>query len=592
MGPRSRQVVAVTIGALLLLSVLMDVIAAVADGATIGFSGIPDGAGYMVVRTINDPKAIEGSLKAGDRVRLTDASPINQFRFLRERPGDRFEMTGKTASGAPMRITATMVRTGLPPPSFAVYELLRLALILVGLIVVIRRPNDTVVGLLVVLFFGLAVLFQAGAPFYPIWLTATLFIIARAAQIGVAWAALALGTTFPRRSPRGVRRWLERANLPYSVLCLITIATDLIFAFAGDTSPPFALQALGLIETVVYFIAAAIAFVLGGREATGADRKRVQWVAWSLCVGFSGSLVAVALLVSGVPDGRAFEWVGLTFLAIPLGLGYAIVRHRVVDIGFVVNRALVFAIVSAIVLLAFGALEWLLGNVLVKVSHVTSASLELGLALVLGFSLRSIHVKIDGLVDDLFFRDRHRAEHALRTFAREVGYITEPRAAIDRTQQELLTCSGSSSVAIYVAAGGRAIRVDAGGGTPIGIDDPALVRMRSTREAVSLAGVRTDLTGERAFPMTVRDAVAGAVVLGPKTNGEAYAPDEVATLATVAIALGNALDALQTAALRNEVARVLHDGAPLDMLRRTVDSAAWVDAVAPQPAGSLLGLGE
>jgi hypothetical protein len=41
------------------------------------------------------------------------------------------------------------------------------------------------------------------------------------------------------------------------------------------------------------------------------------------------------------------------------------VRHRVVDIGLVVNRALVFATVSGIVLLAFAVLEWLLGNVLV-----------------------------------------------------------------------------------------------------------------------------------------------------------------------------------------------------------------------------------
>jgi MFS family permease len=576
----------------LLLSVFLDVAGAIVADANIGFIGTPDGAGYMIVRHISDPKAIEGSLHVGDRVRLTDPSPANQFRFLRERPGDRFEMTGKTVAGAPLRITATMVPIGLPPPSFAVYELLRLALVLVGLIVVIRRPNDDIAGLLVVLFFGLGVLFQAGAPFYPIWLTATLFIIARVAQIGVAWAALALGTTFPRPSARGLRRWLERANLPYSALCLITIAAALTFAFIGDTSPPFALQALGLIETVAFFIAAAIAFVIGAREATGADRKRVQWVAWSLCVGFSGSLVAVALLVMGVPDGRAYEWVGLTFLAIPFGLGYAIVRHRVVDVGFVVNRALVFAIVSAIVLLAFGALEWLLGNVLVKVSHITSASLELGLALVLGFSLRSIHLKIDAFVDDLFFRDRHRAEHALRTFAREVGYITEPREAIDRTRQELLAFSGSSSVAIYVVAGGRAIRVDASGAAPIGIDDPALVRMRATRDVVTLADVRSVLAGERAFPMTVRDAVVGTIVLGPKANGEAYAPDERATIAAVVIALGNALDALQTAALRTEVARVLQNGAPLATLRRTVDSAAWIDGVVAQPAGSLLGLGE
>jgi hypothetical protein len=97
--------------------------------------------------------------------------------------------------------------------------------------------------------------------------------------------------------------------------------------------------------------------------------------------------------------------------------------------------------------------------------------------------------------------------------------------------------------------------------------------------------------GNRAFPMIVRDAIAGTVVLGAKLNGEAYAPDEMATIETVAIALGNALDALQTAALRAEVARVLN-GAPLESLRRTADSAAWADGVVPQPAGSMLGQGE
>ncbi|HWT05762.1 MAG TPA: hypothetical protein VN224_08395, partial [Xanthomonadales bacterium] len=70
------------------------------------------------------------------------------------------------------------------------------------------------------------------------------------------------------------------------------------------------------------------------------------------------------------------------------------------------------------------------------------------------------------------------------------------------------------------------------------------------------------------------------------------APDEIATVETVVLALGNALDALQTAALKAEIARVLLDGAPLETLRRTVDAAAWVRGVVPQPAGSLPGLVE
>jgi hypothetical protein len=605
MSPRLRQAIAVTIGVILLASVVVDSAGAIFANAHIGFVGAAEASspGSFLVQRVTDPKAlVDGpfhvgrvGVHVGDRVRLVDRSAANQFRFLRARPGDQFTFTGRAANGAATHFTATMTPAGPAPPSFWIYQLLRLALVLVGLVVALRRPNDPVARLMVCLFFGLAALFQSGAPFYPVWLTGLIFVVARFAQIYVAWAALALATEFPTRSAGGLRRWLERANLPYSAVCLVTLFTALFIVIVQLKPSPPLLQGLGIAETVLYFVAAAIAFAIGGRGATGADRKRVQWVAWTLCAGFSGSLVALAMIVLHVPRGPAADWLGVTYLAIPFGLGYAIVRHRVVDIGFVVNRALVFATVSGIVLLAFAVLEWLLGNVLVSVSHITSVSLELGLALVLGFSLRSIHGKIDTLVDDLFFRERHRAEHALRGFAREVGYISDPHVAIARTHRELCSHSGASSVAVYVVAGAAVVRVDPEApASPlrVDIDDPALVRLRATRAPVALrSSLESMFVGNRAFPMIVRDAIAGTVVLGAKLNGEAYAPDEMATIETVAIALGNALDALQTAALRAEVARVLN-GAPLESLRRTADSAAWADGVVPQPAGSMLGQGE
>jgi hypothetical protein len=606
MSPRLRQAIAVTIGAILLASVVVDSAGAIFANAHIGFVGESDAgsSGSFLVQRVTDPKAlVEGpfhvggrvGVRVGNRVRLVDRSAANQFRFLRARLGDQFTFIGKDAKGAPTRFTATMTPAGPAPPSFWVYQLLRLALVLVGLIVALRRPNDPVARLMVCLFFGLAALFQSGAPFYPVWLTGLIFVVARFSQVYVAWAALALGTEFPTRSESGLRRWLERANFPYSVICLVTLSVSFFLVIVVLIPPPPFLQGLGIAETVLYFVAAATAFVIGGRGATGADRKRVQWVAWTLCAGFSGTLIALAMILLRVPRGPAYEWLGLTLLAVPFGLGYAIVRHRVVDIGFVVNRALVFATVSGIVLLAFAVLEWLLGNVLVSVSHITSVSLELGLALVLGFSLRSIHGKVDTLVDDLFFRERHRAEHALRGFAREVGYISDPHVAIARTHRELCTHSGASSVAVYVVAGAAVVRVDPEApASPlrVDIDDPALVRLRATRAPVALrSSLESMLVGNRAFPMIVRDAITGTVVLGAKLNGEAYAPDDMATIETVAIALGNALDALQTAALRAEVARVLN-GAPLESLRRTADSAAWADGVVPQPAGSMLGQGE
>ncbi|MBV8644690.1 MAG: hypothetical protein JO225_12370 [Candidatus Eremiobacteraeota bacterium] len=380
------------------------------------------------------------------------------------------------------------------------------------------------------------------------------------------------------------------------------LAVSLLSAFASVLLPivllipaPAWLAALGVAIAFAYFGAIGAAFTIANRTATGADKRRVSWVSSSLAIGFSGPFVILILVATRLPFADWFQYLALTLLAIPFGLGYAIVRHRVIDIGFVVNRALVFASLSAIVIVAFASLEWLLGTVLVKVSHVTSQTLEWGLALVLGLSLRPIHGRVEALIDDLFFRARHEAEHALRTFAREVGYITDPRVAVARAHAELVVRTGACDAAIYVVDGAGAVRVDpAETAAPafVGVDDPALVRLRATRAPTALAGLESALHGERAFPMCVRDAVSGLAVLGAKSNGEAYAPDEIATIEVVVLALGNALDALQTAALRADIVRVLVDGASVDALRRTIDPAAWVRGVVPQPAGSALGLNE
>ncbi len=328
-----------------------------------------------------------------------------------------------------------------------------------------------------------------------------LFVVTPFAEIFAAFAAMAIAVSFPQPSARGVRAILRRVN-PWLLAALVVMQYAGILLALVPARPlvPW-LQPLAGILSLAYFAAIATAFWSAYRTATGGDKQRVAWVWSSLAVGFSGPLVTLAMVLAHLPLVDWMQYLGLTLLAIPIGLGYAIVRHRVIDVGFVLNRALVFGTVSGLVLLAFGALEWLLGNVLVRVSHITSAALELGLALVLGFSLRGIHARADRFIDDLFFRARHEADRALRAFARDVAYIAEPQVAIDRTHQELVRRMNASDAAVYVIDAGSASRVDRDA-VPVDVDDPALVRLRATRAPVALPDVATSLPGEWAFPMT------------------------------------------------------------------------------------------
>ncbi len=534
MKPGLWRALAVAVAAVLFAFALLDTATAVFANGDNGFTAhvAADGSGLIVVDRVTDPAALSAPLHPGDRIRLEDRSFMNGLRFLRSRIGDRFTLVGTSATGAPLRIVNT-VRPAPVPWTFWITDVLRFAFLIVGTVVALRRPGDRVARWMVALFFAVPAIFGTTAPWLPLWtLALTFWAIPMFARIYSAYAALGLAVNFPEPSRHGLRLWLARSNPWLLGSLLVTAYPSLYIAAVRMGQPPRALRIFDTAVTVLYFLAIGMAFFLASRSSSGADRKRVQWVGWSIGTGFSGTLVAIFLIFAlKVPVGEWLVWVQLTLIAIPLGLSYAIVRHRVIDIGFVVNRALVFGILSGIVIVAFMALEWLLSSVFVRISHITSTSLELMLALVLGFSLRSLHGRVDAFVDDLFFRDRHANERALKTFAREIAYVTEPRVAVARAHAELVARTGASEAAVYVVAGHEAVRVDPADTAAqdrVDVDDPALVRMRATRLPVALAGVASAFAGDHAFPMCVRDTVTGAVVLGAKDNGEAYAPDEIA----------------------------------------------------------------
>lgn len=565
---------------LALLSLALLIASVLSPTGSSGFEArrVPNAPGSYVVARLLPQRDIRPELRRGDVVRLRDNTLIGRLRQSRSRPGDT--LVFERAHGSP--VTVRFVAKPVPQVDW-MFGVIDLAFIAMGALLALRRPQLGEVRALAAVLLLLGLLFTlAPQTWMPLWAVLLVLLVFFPVQMAGLGSAVELATTFPDPQARGARRFIRWSNYVVSPLCAaLGLWAIVAFYLTAQALPGWAVL-LGSYPWLYYVVAITAAFWIANVRAHGTDRSRVRWISIVVGVGFSGIVAELALLILAHVNANWISFLTLTMVALPFGLGYAILRHRVIDIGFVINRALVFGVISGIVIAAFMALEWALSSVFVKVSHVTSTSLELMLALLLGFSLRGIHSRVDAFIDDLFFRSRHEAERALKTFAREVAYVTDPRVAVARAHAELLRRTGAADAAVYVVAGTEAVRVDPAESTArdrVDLDDPALVRMRATRLPVALAGAASDFSGDHAFPMCVRDAVTGTVVLGPKSNDEAYAPDEIATVETVVLALGNALDALQTAALKAEIARVLLDGAPLESLRRTVDPAAWVRGV-------------
>jgi hypothetical protein len=98
-------------------------------------------------------------------------------------------------------------------------------------------------------------------------------------------------------------------------------------------------------------------------------------------------------------------------------------------------------------------------------------------------------------------------------------------------------------------------------------DDAAIVRMRAFPQPLDLHGFPTSLHGDIAFPMRARGRFIGAVVLGARTSGETYAPDEISAISLLAHNVASALDAFGSRDVDSGTERII---ASIEALRAEI----------------------
>jgi len=299
----------------------------------------------------------------------------------------------------------------------------------------------------------------------------------------------------------------------------------------------------------VAVVMAACCSALAISASRGKERQRAIWALVSLGVLFTANAVTTFVVGAQSSYASLMFWIGLRnffFFVAPIGLTYAALGRRLLDVGFVVNRALIFAIVSLVVVAIFIIVEWGASEWLAGTNHAAPLAVSMTVTLGLGLSMRFIHRHVDRLVDEIFFRKRHEDEAALRRFAREAAYITDRATLVQRVMLEVQEHTNAVAVQLLVSDGkGYYTPADgAGDGLRVGENDRALVALRTWHKTVDLHRLDTALQGEYAYPMLSRGRLVGALVCWPKIDGDGYAPDESNALSELAHGVGTALDLL------------------------------------------------
>src|SRR4028119_1831464 len=98
-------------------------------------------------------------------------------------------------------------------------------------------------------------------------------------------------------------------------------------------------------------VASAVSLVIRLRRAGSEQRQQIKWLA------YGGAVVVGTLFVAGFISvwsvTVSFVIISVALLGLPIFTGIAIVRHRLYDIDIVINRTLVYAVLTATLALVY-----------------------------------------------------------------------------------------------------------------------------------------------------------------------------------------------------------------------------------------------
>ena len=341
----------------------------------------------------------------------------------------------------------------------------------VGLVLALRRPGHPIGWLFVAM--GLVAAIHAFAFEYG----ARAYVTAPGSLPAAAWLAWVAYWTWPLNLlglalllllfPDGrlpSRRWRSVPWLLGMAFAGITSWTMLhpavmnlgVFTAANPAGitalDDLAIQGLGLVPGIlvttavlVGSVACALAPFVRRRRAQPIQRQQLKWLA--AVAAASGLAGAAGFVMAGFGNdsvalaGRLLLLLALVgiVVGVPVAVGVAILRYRLYDIDRLINRTLVYGLLTAVLGLGYAGVVLLLGQL---VGQQQSSLAVAGATLAMAALFQPLRRRLQQLVDRRFNRHRYDAAQAIQGFSARLRdqidldtLTSELLAVVDHTMQ-------------------------------------------------------------------------------------------------------------------------------------------------------------
>jgi hypothetical protein len=296
----------------------------------------------------------------------------------------------------------------------------------VGLLIVSRRP-DNMIGWI----YSLVALVFAAGEFAGSYVRRPLPGRVWAALVpDLAWiAAIPLGATlllllYPTGRPPSPRwRLVLWAAVVATVVAVLTSGlTPGPMEYLPGVDNPLGLEQVGwvldLIAQVAFVVIAAALFAAAGsliarwRRARGVERQQLKWLAYAAAM-----LVIVTLVSDFLPHELYVVVSTAVTLLFPVATGIAVVRYRLYEIDRLINRTLVYGLLTTVLGAIYAGTVLALGQVFGGVGRDPPSWAVAGATLAVAALFQPARRRIQAVVDRRFNRRKYNAAKTVEAFS-------------------------------------------------------------------------------------------------------------------------------------------------------------------------------
>ena len=185
----------------------------------------------------------------------------------------------------------------------------------------------------------------------------------------------------------------------------------------------------GGIVAAVSMVASAVSLIVRLRRAGSVQRQQIKWLAYGGVVVVGGICVGGLITLWSVPVSIVI--MSLSLLGLPIFTGIAILKHRLYDIDLVINRTLVYSLLTAMLAaLYFGGIV-LLQRVFVLLTGEKSTLAVVASTLVIAALFNPLRRRIQSFIDRRFYRGKYDARKTLEAFSAKLRQETDLGALND-----------------------------------------------------------------------------------------------------------------------------------------------------------------